>query len=197
LSAWKVILAAAAIGALLWFLYPSRQLDTVRSEDVVEIHYMGGGPIGGVMADAVRQFEKESEEAHAKDLSRPIYRVISGQDAARDQTADPTRFLISVAGGVPPDVVCFDRFAITEWASRGAFTPLDDYIERDVAAGRPDVPVSEDFYPSCWDEAKFGGKVYGIPNGVDNRALFYNKDLLVRASWTRRAKRGRRATGTN
>ena len=182
MSVWKVILAAAVIGALLWFLYPSRQLTGPRPEGVVEIFFMGpGGPIGGAMADAVRQFEKESGEAHARDPSKPIYRVISGQDAARDQTADPTRFLISVAGGEPPDVIYFDRFAVGGWAARGAFEPLDGYIQRDRAAGRPDVPVSQDFYPACWKEAMYDGRVYAIPNDTDDRVLFYNKDLLVRA----------------
>ena len=34
------------------------------------------------------------------------------------------------------------------------------------------------FYDACWNEANYDGKVYGIPNSVDNRALYYNKDLL-------------------
>ena len=181
MSTWRAILCAVAVGALLWFLYPSRQLDTTLREDVTEIYLMAGGPLGGIMGDVVHEFEKESEEVHAKDPAQPIYRVISGQDAARDQTADPTRLLISIAGGMPPDVVIFDRYAIAEWSSRGAFTPLDDFIRRDLAACAKDIPRREDYYPSCWNEASWNGKVYGIPNGVDNRALFYNKDLFVRA----------------
>ena len=99
---------------------------------MVEIHYMGpGGPIHGAMEDAIREFERLSRERHRVDPSYPIYKVISGQNASRNQTEDPTRFLVSLAGGMPPDVIFFDRFAISEWAARGAFTPLDGYLQRD------------------------------------------------------------------
>jgi multiple sugar transport system permease protein len=181
---WKIILAAAALAALVWFLYPSVQpgdgeRNGVPAGEVVEIHFMGpGGPLAGAMADAVVQFERESAAAHAADPTRPIYRVISGQNAARDQVADPTRFLISVAGGEPPDAIIFDRYAVTEWAARDAFSPLDEFISKDLATSRPDVPNPGDYYASCWNETKYKGKVYGIPAGVDDRALLYNKDLL-------------------
>jgi len=173
---------AFAILALL-LLYPSRQLDqSAKPENLVEIVYMGpGGPVAGAMADAVKEFERNSDIAHASDPSKPIYRVISGQSAARDQVADPTRFLVAVAGGAPPDVIYFDRYAVAEWAARGAFAPLDEFIATDIAAKREGTPTPQRFYKPCWDEAMYGGKVYGIPISVDNRALYYNKDLFKRA----------------
>jgi multiple sugar transport system permease protein len=125
---WGVLLVT-----VLWWLAPQRTL-TVE-DGAVEIRYMGrGGPIQGALEDAVREFERLSRERHALDPSYPIYRVVSGQDASRGQTEDPTRFLVSLAGGTPPDVIDFDRFAISEWAARGAFTPLDEYVARDAAA---------------------------------------------------------------
>lgn len=125
---WGVLLVTA-----LWWLAPQRTL--VVEDGAVEIRYMGrGGPIQGALEDAIREFERLSRERHALDPSYPIYRVISGQDASRGQTEDPTRFLVSLAGGTPPDVIDFDRFAISEWAARGAFTPLDDYVQRDLDA---------------------------------------------------------------
>ena len=189
---WKTILILAVGAAALWWLYPARQLAPQQDgKDVVEIVYMGpGGPIAGAMDDAVREFEKLSEEAHRRDPNKPIYRVVSGQNAARDQVADPTRFLLSVAGGSPPDVIWFDRYAVTEWASRGAFEPLDSYVQRDredIKAGRrPDLKIEDvfepnQFYQCCWDEAMYKGSVYSLPASVDTRALFYNKDLLRRA----------------
>jgi multiple sugar transport system permease protein len=104
-----------------------------RRGEAVEIGFMGpGGPISGAMEDAVREFERVSRERHERDPSYPIYRVVSGQNASRSQTEDPTRFLISLAGGMPPDVIIFDRYAISEWAVRGVFTPLDDFIKQDA-----------------------------------------------------------------
>ncbi|MBN2450406.1 MAG: extracellular solute-binding protein [Lentisphaeria bacterium] len=179
----RTILLCLAFLVVVWLLHPRRTLREQRvSGEVIEIIYMGpGGPIGGAMADAVREFEVLSEQAHARDPSQPIYRVISGQNAAQNQVADPTRFLISVAGGTPPDVIWFDRYAIAEWAARGAFTPLDAYIERDLDAGRTDTPAGNRFFASCWDEARYDGRVYGIPTSVDDRALLYNRDLLRQA----------------
>ncbi len=177
-------MAAVVLGLLaLFLLYPSRQLDqAVRPDNLIEIAYMGpGGPIAGAMADVVKEFERASEAEHAKDPSKPVYRVISGQNAARDQVADPTRFLVAVAGGTPPDVIFFDRYAVAEWAARGAFTPLDTFIEKDLAAHRPDTPTAPRFYKSCWDESTYAARPYGIPASVDNRALLYNKDLFKRA----------------
>ncbi len=131
---WGVLLVT-----VLWWLAPQRTL--VVEDGAVEIRYMGrGGPIQGALEDAIREFERLSRERHAIDPSYPIYRVISGQDASRGQTEDPTRFLVSLAGGTPPDVIDFDRFAISEWAARGAFTPLDEFIRRDLDAW------------SAWDE---------------------------------------------
>lgn len=181
----KPILILATALVVVWVLYPPRQLDRSRVGDgtnVVEITYMGPlGPIKDAMDDAVREFERISREANAKDPRKPVYRVVSGQTAAKDQVADPTRFLVAVAGGLPPDVVYFDRYAIAEWAARGAFQPLDDYIAVDLAAGHPDAPRRDRFYPAVWDEAMYAGRTYGIPVSVDNRALLYNADLLIRA----------------
>ena len=180
----QLIPVALLLSAILWYLYPVRQSDADTDANVVEIIYMApGGPVEGAMDDAVREFERRSLEAHEADPAKPVYRVISGQNAARDQVADPTRFLVSVAGGVPPDVIYFDRYAVAEWAARGGFVPLDPYIERDLSKGREHTPDLNRFYKSCLDEAVYNGQVYAIPNSVDDRALFYNKDLLKRAGF--------------
>jgi len=197
-SSWRTWLLGGVCLVLLILLHPRRELRRVAEDrGVVEIVYMGpGGPISGAMEEVVREFEKRSREAHRQDSSKPLYKVVSGQNAARDQVSDPTRFLVSVAGGMPPDVIWFDRYAVTEWSARGAFEPLDRFIQADqqayaleVAAARQagreappaQYPHPQRYYKACWDETIYDGKVYGVPVSVDNRALFYNKDLLVRA----------------
>ena len=189
MSAWKVALYSAVILTALWFLSPSRS-EKAPEPGVVEITYMGGGPISGELGDAVRAFEEASREAHEKDPSKPVYRVISGQNASQNQTEDPTRFLVGVAGGMPPDVIRFDRYAVTEWAARGAFADLSGFIEQDKTSDDPDAIRAEDFFDSCWNEVVYRDPVtgrtgvYGVPEKVDNRALFYNKDLLKRAGFS-------------
>ncbi len=185
----KVAVLSAVVLTLLWVLSPSREIEPVGT-GVVEIHFMGpGGPVTGVLESAVRLFEQESREARAKDPSLPEYRVVSGQNASRNMTADPTRFLLSVAGGMPPDVIYFDRFAVAEWASRGAFLDLDPFLEKEKGITGEDRVLREDYYPQTWNEIVYTDPLtgttgtYGIPDAFESRALLYNKDLLRKAGY--------------
>jgi ABC-type sugar transport system permease subunit/ABC-type glycerol-3-phosphate transport system substrate-binding protein len=189
MNAWKLLLIALAVIALLWFLNPERALK--RNEPgLVEIVYLSeSGPDAGSVEEAMREFEAQSRAAHQKDPAHPIYRIIKGHTASRDPTADPTRFLVSLAGGTPPDLILFDRYAVSEWAARGAFTRLDEFVAREASNPAPDAIRPENFYKSCWDEVVYENPtthergIYGIPEHVDDRALFYNKDLLKRAGF--------------
>ena len=97
---------------------------------------------------------------------------------AADGTMDAQKLMCGVAGGAPPDIIEQDRFSIGDWASRGAFTALDELIEQSQAT---EYPIQEeDFYAACWKEAVYDGKVYAIPNRTDARLLYYNKDFLER-----------------
>ena len=101
MNKWRAWLFFAMLMLVLWLLYPARQLapQRVAREHVVEITYMG--PNDGTNLDVYREFEKWSEARHARDPRFPVYRVLAGLNATRDQTADPTRFLLAEAGGSP------------------------------------------------------------------------------------------------
>ena len=189
MNAWKTVATLLVLGVALWFLSPNRAI-APREPGVVDIAYLGqSGADAAAMNDALRVFEAESRAAHVRDPSHPIYRIVTGQNASRDQTADPTRFLVSVAGGVPPDLIRFDRYAISEWAARGAFAKLDDFVARDSATGGAEAIRPENFYKPCWEEVNYEDPsshvraIFAIPADVDDRALFYNKDLLKRAGY--------------
>lgn len=92
---------------------------------------------------------------------------------------NPQKLMTAIVGNVAPDVIFQDRFTIGDWASRDAFRSLDDLIARD--RDKPDGIRPEDFYYACWQEACYKGKVYAIPAGTDNRALYYNKALFREA----------------
>src|ERR1700704_6186911 len=102
---WKFALLAAGAATILWFLSPERAIRP-NEPGVVEISYLGqaGADISS-LNEAFRIFESESREAHKRDPANPIYHIVTGQNASRDQTSDPTRFLVSVAGVVPPDLI--------------------------------------------------------------------------------------------
>ena len=185
----KTALISAGILTLLWLLNPSRS-ERESAPGVVELTYLGmSGPLAGSLDDAVHIFESESRERHARDPSQPVYRVISGQNASRSPRDDPTRFLLGVAGGMPPDVLNTDRVAVAEWAARGAFLSLDAFVRRDLATHHPDAIQGANFLRAAWgevnyhDPAGFRSGLYAIPSSVENRALVYNKDLLRRAGF--------------
>ncbi len=84
------------------------------------------------------------------------------------------KLILSVAGGVPPDVVRFYTHLGGEMMSRGGLEPLDDLIARD----RFDL---SDFYPIGIEQNTYNGRLYGVPWILSPNALFYNKRLFREA----------------
>jgi ABC-type sugar transport system permease subunit/ABC-type glycerol-3-phosphate transport system substrate-binding protein len=118
---------------------------------------------------AVREFERRHP---AIDVQMAIIPVGTVQGVM-----DPQKLLCAIAGGRPPDAVYQDRFTIGEWASRGAFMPLDDFLRRS------DAPRPEQYYAPCWAECVYQGRVYAIPADTDVRVLYYNAKLLRDAGY--------------
>jgi len=90
---------------------------------------------------------------------------------------NPQKLMTSIVGNVAPDVINQDRFSVSDWASRGAFRPLDDLLARDQGKD-PLCPRKEQYYKAPWTEASWKGSVYGIPTGADDRILYYNKAIF-------------------
>ena len=138
--------------------------------------YYWGDEADTLAPDLLQYFETR----HDGSDGRTVIKVIMGQSATFNKTDDPQRLLTAVAGGSPPDVVWFDRFAVGEWAARGAFQSLQPFLDRDLAE-RPDDELTlkrEQFFKTCWDEANYKGELFAMPSVTDNRALFYNQDIL-------------------
>ncbi len=85
---------------------------------------------------------------------------------------DEQTLLTAVASDNVPDALWLSRFEIATWASRGVLMPLTDYIERDSY----DTSI---FYESAIEESTYEDQLYGIPGGMDVRALFINLDHLA------------------
>ncbi len=193
---WAIVLVVTV--GVLWWLYPRREAaDASRTEITVWF----GGPIEGRQLAAIEAFEKRF----------PPYRAVLGSSATRtglEGEGNPQRLMCGIAGGVPPEVVEYDRFAICQWASRNAFLDINPLIQRDqeaikaaraaVEAGGPEAAAAreqlasleryqitaEQYYPATWNECAWQGGQYGVPNYMDDRVLYYNADLLVRAGLT-------------
>ena len=111
------------VAAALWWLYPGSAEQ--GPDDRIELTIWFNGPIEGRQLAVADAFEKRF----------PQYRVLLGSSAARsglEGEGNPQRLMCGIAGGVPPDVVEYDRFAVCQWASRGAFLDLTPLIRNDL-----------------------------------------------------------------
>ncbi len=87
---------------------------------------------------------------------------------------DDQKLLTAVASGQLPDLLWMDRARIASWAARDVLLDLDDYF----SASSIDT---SDFYTAAIDQATYGGKIYGLPQFMDVRALYVNLDALTEA----------------
>lgn len=173
---WVAATALAALVAVLaWWTW--RQTRVAGDDGRETIVFWGSTAAGEDIYSLVHRFEQE----------HPRYRVRMGTAVARDITGDAQRLLSAIAGGVPPDLVWFDRFAVGEWASRGALEDLTPYL----AAQDPKDPERLDlaeYYPWAVEEGSYrrpgstGPRaVHGIPVSADIRLLWTNRGLLQEA----------------
>lgn len=184
----RVVVGVGLLAALLYWLYPKS--DNATGKAATEITIWFNGPIEGRQLDAVDAFQRRF----------PQYRVVLGSSAARtglDGEGNPQRLMCGIAGGVPPDVVEYDRFAICQWAGRGAFLDLNPLIERDLkrspaTSGPNDAYIvrPDDYVKQTWEECQFQGGQYGVPNYMDDRALYFNEDLLIQGGFADAAGKG-------
>jgi ABC-type sugar transport system permease subunit/ABC-type glycerol-3-phosphate transport system substrate-binding protein len=148
-----------------------------RADGRQEIVFWNAVHLGPEIYTALHEFE----------LENPQYHVIASTSVSPDLTGDGQRLLCATAGGVPPDLVFFDRFAIGEWASRGALTDLTPYIQDQKKNDPYRIDLSQ-YYPLTLEEARYRApgsnapaQLYGLPTGLDIRMLFINADHLRQA----------------
>lgn len=85
------------------------------------------------------------------------------------------RILMLRAGGIAPDVMRQNTNSETGAIRRGMNLPLDRFMDG------PDGIDRNDFIPVTWEPLRYRGKTYGIPQDINIRGLYYNKDLFDRA----------------
>lgn len=115
----------------------------------------------------IRQFEAENPGVKVRLLSMGAGGM------------NPQKLMTAIVGNAAPDVIKQDRFTIADWASRGAFQPLDPLVERDRATD-PRTPTADQYFAAAWDECVYEGHLYGIPLAADNRALYYNTEVFAK-----------------
>jgi len=162
---WLLLLGTAALWAFTTWLMPGSE---ARGKIKLTVWGMPLADDNKGFAAQIAEFERRNPDIDVTVLSM-------GAGAM-----NPQKLLTAIIGKAPPDMLLQDRFTIGDWASRGAFMPLDELIAKDSAA--PDGIRKTEFYPACWNEAVYHGKVYAIPAGTDDRVLFWNRELFRKAA---------------
>jgi multiple sugar transport system substrate-binding protein len=88
---------------------------------------------------------------------------------------DDQKLLTAYAAKQLPDLLWMGRDKIATWVSKGVLMPLDDmFASSGIDTGQ--------FYPSAWADVQVDGKIYGLPQFIDVRALYVNNDALGEVS---------------
>ncbi|HEV7215634.1 MAG TPA: hypothetical protein VGP33_10980, partial [Chloroflexota bacterium] len=92
----------------------------------------------------------------------------------QNTTYDVTAFATAVAAGTPPNVAVLDRYSVAAHAARA--------LVQDISARANQAGIGGDQeQPWAWQEVNFQGKLFGLPDGTDSRAVYVNAGHLKQA----------------
>ncbi len=80
-----------------------------------------------------------------------------------------TKFITAAAAGEGPDIIVGANDWVGELAADGLLSPIT-FLSSDQL---------KQFAPTSLEAFSYGGKLYGLPYGIDVLALFYNKDYVT------------------
>ncbi len=83
-----------------------------------------------------------------------------------------TRLLTQIASGDAPDIMQIGDDAVPNFVSKGAFLPLDDFINGQY-------PLDTSIYlPGVMEPGMYQGKTYFLPKDFSTLAVYYNKKIF-------------------
>lgn len=143
--------------AILWSIAPRPAL--AEPKEVLFWHFWGGRD-RPVVEEIVRRFNASQQEYRVRAVAMPGNNL-------------DLKFFLSIAGGDPPDLLNQDDPIVADWAERGALQPLDQIVSAAEVTG-----LDEWLFPAARKLGSYRGRYYALVNGLDIRALYYNKTWL-------------------
>ena len=166
LGAAAVLLLGSAItgcGLKSEALFSTAAAPQAHQREPVYYWHMWSGEWQPVMEQVVAEFNASQTKYEVIPLQIPY------------ASAD-SKFLISVAGGKPPDVMAQWTEAISTWSQGGILQPLET---RMTPAERQ--YFEHDTYPVIHNNGWYKGHLYGMVMGVDVYACYYHLDDFEQA----------------
>jgi multiple sugar transport system substrate-binding protein len=136
-----------------------RQIVPPEREEVVFWHFWGGKD-----RDVVEQVVDRFNASQDKYFVRPVAMPGNNLDV---------KLFLSVAGNDPPDLINQDDPIIADWASRQALTPISE-----LASEAELAELQSWLLPAAKRLGTYDGELYGLCNGLDVRAFYYNATWL-------------------
>ncbi len=126
----------------------------------------GMGREGEVIGSLIPGFERENHGITVRIQQIPF-------------TAAHEKLLTAFAGDSLPDMAQLGNSWVPEFVALGALSPLDSRLQ-----ATPEIERA-DYFQGVWDSNIVDGRQYGVPWYVDTRLLFYRRDLLAQAGFSR------------
>ncbi|MCH2113970.1 MAG: extracellular solute-binding protein [Pirellulales bacterium] len=130
-----------------------------RREEIVFWHFWGGRD-RPIVSQIVEKFNASQDQYRVRAIAMPGSNL-------------DLKFLLSVAGNDPPDLLNHDDPVVADWAHRGVLTPLAD-----LASEEELDRLGTWLFPAASSLGTYDGRLYALCNGLDIRALYCNKTLL-------------------
>lgn len=160
-----ILILFALVGGMLGlqFLNP-RMVDQGQYGNRSEVlfwHFWGGAD-RSVVDDVVRRFNESQGEYFVRAIAMPGNNL-------------QAKLFLAIAGGDPPDIVNQDDPIVGDWGWRGVVQPIDQVCDAEELQ-----EIEKFLYPAADRLGRFDDRLYAVCNGMDVRALFYNRTALQR-----------------
>lgn len=161
---WLTVVAIGlvAIGLLVSrpYLTASQSPKAQDREEVVFWHFWGGAD-RAIVEDVAQRFNASQTDYFVRPIAMPGNNL-------------DLKFFLSVTGGDPPDLLNIDDPVIADWGHRGAILALDE-----VAPAEEVERLKAWLFPAARRLVTYEDRLYGVPNGLDIRALYVNETMLA------------------
>ncbi|MCA9155248.1 MAG: extracellular solute-binding protein [Planctomycetales bacterium] len=128
-------------------------------EEVLFWHFWGGED-----RQVVEQVVQRFNASQSRYVVRPVAMPGNNLDL---------KLFLAVTGGDPPDLINLDDPIVADWAHRGALMSLDE-----LASAEELAELDRWLTPAARRLTHYDGRYYGMCNGLDVRALYYDVTAL-------------------
>jgi len=137
----------------------SKKVPTPPGRTEVVFWHFWGGDDRAVVQDVVERFNESQEKFFVREVAMPGNNLQS-------------KLFLSTTGGDPPDLINQDDPIVASWAASGVIQPMSSVAPEEWKL------VSDYLYRSARKLSTYNQELYAVCNGLDIRALYYNKTAM-------------------